>query len=153
MTKLHSKQSPGLALDAAGRLRLAKFADVLISGGEGFPSPSELQIEDTWMDRAVDTWPAMIPTIEMIVAMDGEPADILDTIQIHQPTVFGGFALIVSGAYLMHPKVRSLLGYDGHAPKANPPLEGEWEYYLEDDLLAPVLARGSFLRSVSEEVG
>lgn len=148
MTDLPGLVHSTLSLDAAGRKRFAAMADVLIAGGEGFPLPSEMGIDGTWIDLAVATWPSMAPVIEMIVAMDGEPATVIEAVQVHQPAVFGGFALIVSGAYLMHPKVRSLLGYEGQTPKENPPLEGEWEYYLEDDLLGPVLARGAFLRQV-----
>ena len=151
MTEPGGRRATALSLDSAGRQRLAAIADVLIAGGHGFPSPSEIGVEGTWIDRAVDTWPAMAPVIEMIVAMEGEPTQVIETIQMREPAVFGGFALVISCAYLMHPKVRSLLGYQGLAPKENPPLEGEWEYYLEGDLLGPVLARGAFLRAVPED--
>jgi hypothetical protein len=42
------------------------------------------------------------------------------------------------------------LSYPAATLVENPPLEGEWEYYLEDGLLDPVIQRGAFMRPVPE---
>ena len=137
-------------LDSEQRERLCHLATVLIAGGDGFPTPSEIGLQNEWIDRVVTAWPAITDVVTMVVTTEGDPVAVIESLQTDQPAVFGGFAMAVSAAYLMHPKVRSLLGYSGQALKAEPPADGEWEFYLEDGILQPVLERGPFLRAVPE---
>ena len=137
-------------LDSQQRDRLSQLATVLIAGGDGFPTPSEIGLQNEWIDRVITAWPAITDVVTMVVMTEGDPTEVIESLQNDQPAVFTGFALAVSAAYLMHPKVRSLLGYSGQALKEEPPADGEWEYYLEDGILQPVLDRGPFLRPVPE---
>lgn len=139
------------ALDGAQRARLAELADTLMPAGDGLPAPSAVGIHGEWIDRALDSVPMMAPALRAVLDTPGEPATLLEQLQQREPGSFMAFAFLVSGAYLMHPRVRQALGYRGLAVEANPPLEGEAEFYLEDGLLDPVLARGSIYRAVPGE--
>jgi len=133
------------------RQKLLELAEVLLVGGDGFPTPAEIDIQNEWIDRVLVAWPAITGAVEAVLSMPGDARAIIDDLQNNQPALFSGFAMAVSAAYLMHPMVRSLLGYPGQTLREEPPSEGEWEYYLEDGMLQPVLDRGPFLRPVPGE--
>ncbi len=137
-------------LDDAQRERLAALADVLMPAGAGMPAASEVDIHKSWIDQALDAVPMMAGAVQLALETPGEPEQAVEHLREQQPDVFMAFTLVLSGAYFMHPRVRKELGYQGLAVEPNPPLEGEAEYYLEDDLLAPVIARGPFYRSVPD---
>jgi hypothetical protein len=138
-------------LDATQRTRLAALADTLMPAGAGLPAPSEVDVHHDWIDRALEAVPMMVPIVRAVLDTPGEPARTLEDLRQREPGSFDAFAFLVSGAYLMHPRVRQALGYQGLAVEANPPLEGEAEFYLEDGLLDPVLARGHIYRTVPGE--
>lgn len=136
-------------LNERQRERLAAMADVLMPAGEGLPAASEVDVHRTWIDQALDAVPMMADAVRFAIELPGEPAEAVETLRERHPEAFITFTFVLSGAYFMHPKVRRALGYEGLAVEPNPPLEGESEYYLEeDDLLAPVLARGPIYRQV-----
>ena len=96
--------------------------------------------------------PMMAPAVQLAVEMPGDPAEAIEQLRQQNPDAFIAFTFILSGAYFMHPRVRLELGYQGLAAEENPPLEGESEYYLEGDLLEPVLARGPIYRKVTASI-
>ena len=128
------------------RERVAELADVLMPAGLDLPAPSEIDIQGHWLDLAVAAAPRMARSI--LAATDGtaKPEDAIAKLEAEQPEVFTEFAFFISGAYFMHPRVRQALGYEGQSIPEDPPAEGESEYYLEGDLLQPVLARGPIYR-------
>ncbi|MEJ8568592.1 hypothetical protein [Elongatibacter sediminis] len=138
-------------LNDVQRTRLAALADVLMPAGAGLPAASEVDVHLTWMDQALDAVPTMAPAILAALEVSGEPAEVVETLREESPDLFMALTFVLSGAYFMHPRVRQALGYEGLAVEPNPPLEGEAEYYLEDDLLQPVLERGPIYRQVPEE--
>jgi hypothetical protein len=135
-------------LDEAQRARLAALADALMPEGDGLPAPSAIGVHGDWIDRALAAVPMMDPVLRAVLDAPGEPALVLEQLELQEPGSFSAFAFLVSGAYFMHPRVRQALGYPGLAVEANPPLEGEAEFYLEDGLLDPVVARGPVYRAV-----
>lgn len=137
-------------LDEVQRERLSSLADALMPAGEGLPAPSEVDMHRDWIDQAMDAVPMMAPAIHAALELPGEPAEAIEQLRRDQPDVFMAFTFVLSGAYFMHPRVRKALGYEGLAVEPNPPLEGEAEYYLEDGLLEPVVARGPIYRQVPE---
>ncbi|MFO1377939.1 MAG: hypothetical protein U1F14_13160 [Steroidobacteraceae bacterium] len=144
--------SPARApLDETQRTRLAALADTLMPAGEGLPVPSEIGVHQDWIDRALEAVPMMERIVRAVLDTPGEPARVLDELRQQEPGSFDAFAFLVSGAYFMHPRVRQALGYQGPAVEANPPLDGEAEFYLGDGLLDPVLARGRIYRTVPGE--
>jgi hypothetical protein len=136
-------------LTPAQRERLARLADVLMPAGSGLPAASEVDVHLQWIDQAIAAAPMFAPALLAALQATDDPQAAIERLRTQQPQVFMGFAFLVSGAYLMHPKVRQCLGYEGLALEAKPPLEGESEYYLEDGLLEPVLARGAIYRDVT----
>ena len=150
MTPNPLSASAGDLLTPLQRERFAQIADVLIVGVDGFPNPSEIGIHNTWIDLALTTWPAMQDVVRAVTDMEGDAETVVSELRTSQPQLFAGFGLITGGAYFMHPKVRALLSYPTATLVENPPLEGEWEYYLEDGLLDPVIQRGAFMRPVPE---
>lgn len=141
-------KTPAPSFDTEQRARLASLADVLMPAGEGLPAPSDIEVQGLWLDQAVAALPAMAEALPAVLAMPGSPSEVIQRLQAEQPQVFVAFSFLVSGAYLMHPHVRHALGYEGPAVQPNPPLEGETEYYLEDGLLDPVIARGPIYRAI-----
>lgn len=135
-------------LNDVERSRLAALADVLMPGGSGLPAASEVDIHRSWIDQALAATPMMAGAVRLALEMPGEPAEVVETLREKEPGAFMAFTFVLSGAYFMHPRVRQALGYEGQAVPENPPLEGEAEYYLEDGLLDPVLARGPIYREV-----
>ena len=134
--------------DDTQRERLAALADVLMPSGAGMPAASAVDIHHAWIDQALDAVPMMAGAVELVLGLPGDPDEVIEALRLQQPDVFMAFTFVLSGAYFMHPLVRKELGYQGLAVEANPPLEGEAEYYLEEGLLEPVLARGPFYRQV-----
>lgn len=140
-------QAPaGLHLEDALRGRLAAFADLLITGGAGLPSASEANVQGKWIDRTIAARPDLAPTVQAVLAMPGEPADVLAGLRREDHPTFHRFASTLAGAYLMNPRVRRLLGLPGAAPKPQPAYPDEADYYLADGILDPVIERGPIYR-------
>ena len=139
------------SLNDSQRARLAALADELMPAGAGLPAASEVDVHLTWIDQALEAVPMMRDAVRFAIDMPGEPAAAVAALRQEHPEAFMAFTFVLSGAYFMHPKVRLALGYEGLVVEANPPLEGEADYYLEDGLLDPVLARGPIYRQVPDD--
>jgi hypothetical protein len=133
-------------LGDASRARLAALADVLIPGGSGLPSAADADVAGQWINRVLGANPDLVGAVGHVLAIDGAPAEVLENLRLQRRDVFDGFAFAVGGAYFMNPAVRNALGYPGIAPRRMPAAEGEAEYYLEDDVLTPVVDRGPIYR-------
>jgi hypothetical protein len=130
-------------LEDEQRLRLAALADVLIPGGAGLPSASAADVAGRWIDRTLAADPGLAVSVLAVVTGDVEdPHMHMKSVQHEDPVLFERFAFAVAGAYFMNPEVRRRFGYPGIAPLRLPAAPGEAEYYLEDDILAPVIERG-----------
>ncbi|MCW2882492.1 MAG: hypothetical protein JWQ95_6592 [Sphaerisporangium sp.] len=144
MTALDLSTEPG----DASRARLAALADVLIPGGSGLPSAGDADVAGQWINRALTANPDLASAVAHALASPGAPEEALRDLRLRQRDVFERFAFAVAGAYFMNPAVRAALGYPGIAPRRLPAAEGEAEYYLEDEILAPVVDRGHIYRRV-----
>jgi hypothetical protein len=133
-------------LDGVDRDRLAQLADQLITGGHGLPSASEAGVHTTWIDRTLAVRPDLTDVVLHVIGLHGEPATALEQLRKAQPATFDSFAHTISGSYLMSPRIRKLLGLPGDAPKPQPAFPDESDHYLDDDILKPVLDRGSIYR-------
>jgi hypothetical protein len=126
------------ALDAATRERLVAVADLLVPASDGMPSASDVDVVGRWLDRILEADPSLR---EPVAALAGCATwEALEARAAAEPAAFelGAFAIVA--AYYLHPGVRKRMGYTGQGP--SPILEGEAEWYLRDDILAPVRARG-----------
>ncbi len=139
-----------MELNDTQRSRLASLADELMPAGGGLPAASEVDVHLVWIDQALNAVPIMGNAVRFALELPGEPAEAVEALRERHPEAFMAFTFVLSGAYFMHPRVRQALGYEGLAVEPNPPLEGEAEYYLDDGLLQPVLARGPVYRQVPE---
>ncbi len=128
------------------RSTLAGLADVLVPAADGMPAASEVKVHERWIDKALGARPDLeAGLLAMLdVAADREPAAELERLRTEEPAGFETLALLVTGAYYMHPRVRKLIGYPGQGPNPAYPDEAEW--YLRDGLLDPVVARGPIYR-------
>ena len=133
------------------RRRLAGLADRLIAGGAGMPSASEAETHGVWMARALAARPDLASIVLDVINQDGEPGEVLDGLRERDRPKFDAFAFAVSGAYLINPRVRKLLGFPGPAPAKNPAFPDEAESYLEDGILEVVIQRGPIYRPTPSE--
>jgi hypothetical protein len=138
----------GAPLDAAGYIRFAALADVLIAGGHGLPSAGAAPGFEDSVRRVLVARPDLSTAVAAVIAESGARDDVVRELD---PARFEAFAYTVAAAYLMTPTIRRLLGYPGNAPRPEPPHDGEAEYYLEGGLLDPVLTRGPIYRCVPDE--
>jgi hypothetical protein len=136
----------GARLDDTLRSRFAEFADLLIAGGAGLPSASAADVQGKWIDRALAVRPDLAEMVRAVIGLPGEPRVELERLRKEDPQTFERFAFTVAGAYLMHPRVRRLLGYPGQAPKPKPAYPDESDLYLADGILNPVIERGPTYR-------
>ncbi len=135
-----------LKLSDYQRARLAGFADHLIAGGAGMPSASQAEVHGAWIDRTFAARPDLVSVVLDVIDQDGTPAAVLDRLRMADRPKFDAFAFAISGAYLINPRVRKLLGLPGSAPEKNPAFPDEAESYLEDGILEPVIQRGALYR-------
>lgn len=136
----------GAKLSGRQRERLANLADWLIAGGAGLPSASEADVHGTWIDRALAARPDLQPVVLEVIGLKGEPGEALDGLQERNRSKFDTFAFAISGAYLINPRVRQLLGFPGPIPAENPAFPDEADSYLDDGLLDVVILRGPIYR-------
>jgi hypothetical protein len=133
-------------LDQAQRERLAALADVLIPGGSGLPSASEADVSGQWIDRTLNANGDLTESVMTMVATTGDPDLELARLRAEQPAVYERFVFAVSAAYVMNSRVRRSLGYPGVSPGRSPAPADEAEFYLEGDVLGPVIRRGPIFR-------
>lgn len=138
-------------LDDDARTRLAHFADMLISGSPGWPSASDVDVHGRWMDRTLAARPDLVDIILSVLAIPGEPRDVLDGLRDRDRRTFDAFSQAIAGTYLMHPRVRRQLGLPAGPPEKQPAYPDEAEAYLEGGLLEPVIARGSIFRTAPDD--
>jgi hypothetical protein len=122
------------------RAAFARLADELLPATGALPAPSTLGIELKWLDRALATRPDLAADLEQALT-SGATARALHA---DDPPAFAALALMATGAYYLHPRVRRLIGYPGQKP--DPAADDESDYWLRDGLLDPVIDRGPIWR-------
>lgn len=133
-------------LDDTQRQRLAALADVIISGGAGLPSASEANVHRRWIDRTLAARPDLLESILAGLEGDDDPVVAIENLRRHKRSVFDALSFAIAGTYLMNPSVCRLLGLPGNSPRPNAALVDEADFYLEDGILDPVIARGAIYR-------
>ncbi len=120
------------------RARLVVVADLLVPAGDGMPAASEVDLVERWLPRVLAADPSLDPDVRAVAAC-GTWAE-LEALHARDATTFDRAAWAIVCAYTMHPRVRKRMGYPGQGPSPILPDESEW--YLRDDILAPVRERG-----------
>ncbi|MGH2693379.1 MAG: hypothetical protein ACRDJJ_01055 [Actinomycetota bacterium] len=128
------------------RERFAALADAIIPGTETDPAPSALGLEGKWLDRVLTARPDLEPLVVRAIGASSKarPEQAVAMLRASAPDEFRALRLAVIAAYYLHPKVRRAIGYPGQ--KSNPAFPDEAEYYLDGDILAPVVARSPLYR-------
>lgn len=138
-----------LALDDDARARLAGLADQMIPGGEGLPPASAVDVQGKWIDRALAARPDLAAPVRAALEREGAPSAVLQQLREDDEGLFESFGYVIAGAYLMHPRVRKLLGYPSNVPKTKRAYPDESDAYLADGILDPVIARGPAFRPIT----
>ena len=135
---------PSATLTAAERTRLARIADALIPAGDAMPGASATDTTGRKLDRVLAAGPAMLGPLRALAARpEDDPWDAAGAMIAADADAFEVAADALIAAYFMHPGVRKRIGYPGQRG-TGPILADEYEYYLPDELLAPVRARAPF---------
>jgi hypothetical protein len=126
------------------REEIKDLADLIVPGAGGLPSASDARVHQDPIGHALRARPDFIePLTAVLDHLRTHPGQGLGEVddEILEPVIE-----LVVACYFMSPLARRSIGYNGQ--RAAPIAEGESEYYLEeDDVLAPVSARGSIWRS------
>lgn len=124
---------------------LRSLAEVITPATPGFPSAAEADPSGAVMEMAlrelVRDRPAIVAYLDAVTPLlaGGNPPA-LEELEAIDPAGFTVVCDLLVGRYLSCRPVWTLLGYPGRVPA--PPAPREAEFYLRDDLLAPVVARG-----------
>jgi hypothetical protein len=131
-------------LTARDRALFGRLADVLIPDAEGMPSATQVGVHTTWIDEALAARPDLVAPFRRALASDPghDPAAAISQMHSDDAAVFDAFSVLVSGAYLMCPEVKALIGYPGQEER---PVTGDDvpEYI---GMLESVVARGPVFR-------
>lgn len=133
-------------LTTAQRERLSVLADLLIPGFDRMRPASAADVSTKWVDVALAHRPDLYPPLENALALTATAGDTgvsLERLSLEHPETFDGLTILVAGAYLMNPDVRSELGYRAD----------DVRHYTDDvdtyaDMLERVVERGPMFRPV-----
>ena len=100
-------------LDPLARERLGVLADVLIPGSDEFPSASAVGVPTDLIDRALGFRPDLAAALDRALDLaDGVVADAaLDLLCTSHGAEFEALTTLVSGAYLLSPRVQTALAH------------------------------------------
>ncbi len=137
-------------LTDARRQTFAALADVLIPEAEGMPSASQVDLQKAPLDQVLELRPDLHDAFFRALdrAAGKEAAAVLRQLNEDDHQAIGAVGVVASAAYYMHPQVWRLLGYPGQTSR---PAEPEEENdYMGDDLLKPVIDRGTVYRQAPD---
>lgn len=123
-----------------------RVADVLIPSYEDRPSASEAGVGERWIHAAIELRPDLVQSLRTVlaaVASSGHTADGLREVGSRDPETFGAVANMIAASYLMSPRARGAIGYQGQEER---PLTDDIGEVI--DLLANVVERGPIYRSI-----
>lgn len=145
-----SGRNAGRALNGEQRDVLAGLADIILPEAAGMPAASELDLAGEWAERALAAMPGAVAAdiVRILSESAGDsPAAAIEALIRDRPADLDLLVSLVSGAYYLHPTVRSRLGYPGQVPRPLPPDEvSETPYYLTGGPLERVRRRGPIYR-------
>jgi hypothetical protein len=132
------------SLSDAERTVYGARADVLIPGAEGMPSATQVGTHTSWIDEALVARPDLVVDFKasLHIGPADDPAAAIAELHRTQPLLFDAFSILTSGAYLMCPDVKQIIGYPGQEER---PVTGDdVPDYI--DMLENVAARGPVYR-------
>lgn len=137
-------------LTDAQRQTFAALADVLIPAAEGMPAASQVDLQGAPLDLVLELRPdlheALFRALDFAAGKDA--AEVLQQLNRDDHSAIGALGAVASAAYYMQPEVWRRLGYPGQTSR--PAAPEEENDYMHDDLLKPVIDRGSICRKAPE---
>lgn len=138
----------GLLFSESQLTKLGALADALLPGDpeNEFRSASELDPKGRILARSIPLIPRQSASVaQMLDRVDvSDPVAALTAIQEGEPEAFSALLTLVFGTYLTNRKIWKRMGYPGRRPM--PTYPDEFDYFLADGLLDPVVQRGAFYR-------
>ncbi len=124
------------------RATFAGLADALLPAVDDLPAASDVAVHGRLLDRVLAARPDLTaPLAALCDVADGrDPATETQRLHADEPAAFAVLAEAAEGAYLMHRRVRRLIGYPGQGGR--PILDGEAEDDLRGGILDEMIARG-----------
>ena len=137
-------------VDDAARQGLAKITELILPGTSSLPSGVSVGAHLDLLDRALTADPRLAPAVVSFgrraeVAPELTLGDLQEWSECDAETV----VFAITAAYYMSPAVKAALGYPG--PARRPISEATAEEKQTDELLAPVIARGSIYVPTPDE--
>ncbi len=130
--------APGPAFTTVERARLAALADVLIPGGDGMPSASEVGVAGDLLDAVVRSRPDLVGELRAVLTADeADERTILGDLG-ERPGRRAALLTALAGAYYLSPVVHRALGYPGLV--ALPVTPADYPEYVAEGLLDHILA-------------
>ena len=128
------------------RARLVVVSGALIPSAEGMPAANEVDPQGAYIDRVLELRPELSPAIVRGLATiaDSDIEGSLARLNSDDPEALGAIGVAVTGAYYIQPEVHKKLGYPGQQQR--PAMPEEENDYMQDELLKPVIDRGSIYR-------
>jgi hypothetical protein len=129
---------------------LQAAADALIPPSGPNPAPSALPSYDRWLQCALNARSDL--GHQLVAVLDGMDAGSIEAnlrrLDAIDPTAFAAIAVVVAGAYTMHPDVLRHIGYPGQ--HRNPAAFDEAANELSTGILDPVLELPPVIRQVPD---
>ena len=136
---------PLLAFDADERATFTAVADLLIPAAHGMPSAGAV-VRDARLRFALTARPDLVESLRAALRSElgDDSAARVARLERDEPGHLDALLLVLVGAYYTDKDVRERLGYPGQVAKQI----YSWQYpvYLEEGLIAQVLARGPVWR-------
>lgn len=125
--------------------RLVALATQLLPSDGILPGAVDLPDFGYWLNVALETREDLVAEIRLALAYTTsfDAHGVLSSLSAMHPTEFAALTTVIGGAYLMHPGVRSALGYPGQVQHH---LRSDVDEYAS--MLAAVLDRGDRYRAV-----
>jgi hypothetical protein len=140
-------------LTDAVRDQIRILVDAIIPAGDGFPSAAEAGVHERYLDRALQVRPDIAAPMVSLARQcsEDDPGATVAQLAAAADARLEAVVEVVVACYFMSPKVGRRISYPGQVPA--PILEGEDEYYLRENILAPVASRAPTWRHTGTDPG
>jgi hypothetical protein len=129
-------------LDEASRAGLARVLDLILPGAERLPAGTAVHAQGDLLDRVLAADPTLIPVVSTVGRRAAEAgAFALSDLEEWADGQVERLVFALNAAYYMSSEVRAAVGYPGQ--RRMPVSEATPDQLVSDELIAPVLERGS----------
>jgi hypothetical protein len=129
-------------LDEASRAGLARVLDLILPGAERLPAGTAVHAQGDLLDRVLAADPTLVPVVSTVGRRAAEAgAFTLSDLEEWADGQVERLVFALNAAYYMSSDVRAAVGYPGQ--RRMPVSEATPDQIVSDELIAPVLKRGS----------